>query len=186
MSSVILSKGNGCDFKLMKTFSIAFLLLTLSAASVEAQDSVHAHVGAQQHGSAAAGDGHIKRGAPVGDAERVKLSEVLKEPRAYEGKRVVIEGTVTRVCKSRGCWAEIVPDGSGDESLRVVFGNHTFFIPKDSERMRFRAEGEFSLKTLSKEEVEHLIKDDGAKLKVNADGTADELSFVATGVELWK
>ena len=52
--------------------------------------------------------------------------------------------------------------------------------------MKFRAEGEFSVKTLSKEEVDHLVKDDGAKIKANADGTAHEVSFVATGVELWK
>ena len=52
--------------------------------------------------------------------------------------------------------------------------------------MDFRAEGTLKVKKLSKETVEHLVKDDGAKIKANPDGTADELTFLATGVELWK
>lgn len=171
----------------MKTFSTAIVLLALSLSVATAQESHGSHsTGAQQQETSGQGATLIKRGSPVGDSERVALADVLKEPRKYEGVRVVIEGTVSRVCKNRGCWVEIKPEGAADESVRVVFSNHAFFVPKDSESMRFRAEGQFSFKKLSKEEVEHLIKDDGAKLKVNADGTSDELSFVAEGVELWK
>lgn len=173
----------------MKTFSTAIILLALSFAGASAQQDAHrAHAGGADHKETRAeGESVVKRGAPIGDSERVKLAEVLKEPRKYEGASVVIEGTVSRVCKNRGCWVEVTPEGAAaGESVRVVFSNHSFFVPKDSESMKFRAEGEFSFKKLSKEEVDHLIKDDGAKLKLNADGTADELSFVAAGVELWK
>src|SRR5215210_4860505 len=69
----------------------------------------------------------------------------------------------------------------GAETHRVTF-DHKFAVPKDSSKMNFRAEGTLKLKTLSKETVEHLVKDDGAKIKTNPDGTANEVTFLATGV----
>jgi hypothetical protein len=63
--------------------------------------------------------------------------------------------------------------------------DHGFFIPLDSAGALAKAEGVFSVKTLSKEEVKHLMEDDGAKFdNINADGTVTEISFLASGVEL--
>ena len=166
----------------MKTF-FAALLLCACAAVAAAQD---AHQG-QQHKQETAKDasGRVLRGEAIGaDTRRVSFADALKEPQVYAGKSVVIEGVVRRVCQAEGCWVEIGPK-EGDGSIRVTF-DHKFSVPKDSDKMRFRAEGEFSVKVLTKEEVEHLVKDDGAKIKTNPDGTADEVTFVATGVELWK
>ncbi len=74
-----------------------------------------------------------------------------------------------------------------DKSVRVTFKNRSFFIPLDSAGMRARVEGIFSVKTLSKTQVEHLREEDGAKFdNINKDGTATEISFEATGVELTK
>ena len=53
--------------------------------------------------------------------------------------------------------------------------------------MKVKAEGVFKTKTLSKEHVDHLINEDGAKFENrNADGTVTEVSFDASGVELTK
>jgi hypothetical protein len=49
--------------------------------------------------------------------------------------------------------------------------------------MQARMEGSVSVKTLSKEDADHLAEE-GAQLTRNPDGTANEVSFVATGVEL--
>ena len=84
-----------------------------------------------------------------------------------------------------GLWKVFGPKAEGAESVRVTF-DHKFTIPKDSSAMNFRAEGTLKVKTLSREAVEHLVKDDGAKIKTNPDGTASEMTFLATGVELWK
>jgi hypothetical protein len=51
--------------------------------------------------------------------------------------------------------------------------------------MKARMEGVVEIKKLSKEDVDHLTGE-GAKISRNADGTAREVSFVATGVELTK
>jgi hypothetical protein len=153
---------------------------------VFAQDS-HRHDAPTQTVQAAPdGDAPVKRGTPIGDSPRVAFADVLKEPKKFADKSLVIEGTVERVCQMEGCWMQIVPDaGAESGAVRVTF-DHKFSVPKDSAKMKFRAEGSFSVKTLSKETVEHLVKEDGAKIRTNPDGTADELAFLATGVELWK
>jgi hypothetical protein len=170
---------------MLKHLVAVALLIAAAASGAPAQESDRG--GRPPESSARASAEVVKRGAPIGDSERVKFAEVLKEPGKYAGKRVVIEGVVNRVCKKEGCWMEISPEGAADApAVRVTFGDHAFFVPKDSTHTRFRAEGVFSLKTLSKEQVEHLVKDDGAKIKTNPDGTADEVAFNASGVELWK
>ena len=83
-----------------------------------------------------------------------------------------------------GCWAELAADKNG-KSVRVTMKGHAFFIPLNSAGAFARAEGVFKVKTLSKGDVDHLINEDGAKFdNRNADGSATEVSFEATGIEL--
>ena len=169
----------------MKTFFAALLVCACTVAAA-AQDSHHKHETKLEAATAAAdAAGVVRRGEAIGgDTRRVAFADALKEPQKYAGKPVVIEGVVRRVCQAEGCWVEIGPK-EGEGTVRVTF-DHKFSVPKDGAQMSFRAEGTLKVKTLSKETVEHLVKDDGAKIKTNADGTADELTFLATGVELWK
>jgi hypothetical protein len=51
--------------------------------------------------------------------------------------------------------------------------------------MKAIAEGEFAVATMSKEKADHL-EGEGARLKRNADGTVNEVSFIASAVELRK
>ncbi|MFN2413630.1 MAG: DUF4920 domain-containing protein [Pyrinomonadaceae bacterium] len=171
----------------MKTF-FAALLVCACAAAAAAQDAHQKHETKPEAPAASAADseGVVRRGAAIAaESKRVAFADALKEPRKYDGKTVVIEGVVRRVCQAEGCWVEIGPKSKGDGSIRVTF-DHKFVVPKDASEMNFRAEGTLKVKKLSKETVEHLVKDDGAKIKTNPDGTADELTFLATGVELWK
>jgi hypothetical protein len=170
----------------MKTF-LATLVVACVAGAAFAQHAQHAKPAGHEAHAASHATEPVKRGVPLGDSPAVAFADVFKEPQKYAGKKVRVEGLVERVCQAEGCWMQIVPAKGGDAAaaVRVTF-DHKFAVPKDAAKMNFRAEGVFSVKTLSKEEVEHLVKDDGAKIKTKADGTADEISFVATGVELWK
>ena len=67
--------------------------------------------------------------------------------------------------------------------MRVTFKDYGFFVPTDSKGMQARAQGVTKVRTLSKEEADHL-EGEGAKLNRNADGTANEVTFIASGVEL--
>ena len=125
----------------------------------------------------------ITRGEVIArDAKAVPLAEVLAKPEAYTKNAVVVEGTVTTACERKGCWMQL---GDGEQNVRVTFKDYAFFVPLDSKGMKARAEGVTTVKKLSKADADHL-EEEGAKLKRNADGTANEVSFVASGVELTK
>lgn len=184
----------------MKTFLVSLLLVACTASVAIAQEhkshDAHkkqdAHDAHKKHDAAKVEtaksdkDGDvIKRGVAIKtETPAVRFADVLREPAKFAGKPVRIEGVVERVCQSEGCWMQIAPE-SGVAGIRVTFKDHGFFVPKDSKSMKFKAEGEFSVKVLDKAQVDHLIED-GAKIERKADGTADEIRFVATGVELWK
>lgn len=129
----------------------------------------------------------IMRGAALTKgAKKVAIDKVLKSPDKFAGQTVAVEGVIVRSCKKEGCWMEMAGK-EGGKSVRVTFGDHAFFIPLNAAGMKVKAEGVFKTKTLTKEHVDHLIKDDGAKFdNRNADGTVTEVSFDATGVELTK
>lgn len=129
-------------------------------------------------------DGYLKRGAAIGSAKKISLAKVLKNPSKFEGKTVRVEGVIVRSCKMEGCWAELAPTADG-QSVRVKMKDHAFFIPLESAGARARAEGMFTVKNLTKAQVDHMIEEDGAKFaNRNADGTVSEVSFEATGIEL--
>lgn len=145
----------------------------------------HAQAGAEQTANVNLKEGEvIRRGAPLGDSPVVKFTDVVKAPRRYAGRQVIIEGAVQRVCQKQGCWMEIMPD-KAERGIRIDFNDHAFFIPFNSAGLKARAEGTFSLKQLTKEEAEH-YESEGAELRRDKDGEASALVFVATGVELRK
>ena len=130
--------------------------------------------------------GSLKRGAAIGTSDKVSLNAVLKSPEKFAGKTVLVEGVVVRSCKTEGCWAEVA-ENKDSRSVRVTMKGHSFFIPLASAGSLARVEGTVSVKTLTKEKVDHLFKEDGAKFENrNADGTVTEVSFEATGIELSK
>src|SRR5258706_994649 len=124
----------------------------------------------------------VKRGAPVSSSKPVALATVLASPRAYRKPPVVVEGVIEKSCAAQGCWMELAP-AEGKKPIRVTFEDEKFFIPLTAKGMQARAEGVTKIHRLSKAEADHLVGD-GATLTRNEDGTADEVSFIATGVEL--
>lgn len=132
-------------------------------------------------------DGKIKRGAEIGNSKKVSLEKVFKNPEKYSGKTVRVKGYVVRSCKMEGCWAELGETKDSTKTVRVKMKDHAFFIPLQSAGYKVLTEGVFSIKTLSKDEVTHLMEEDGAKFEnINEDGTVTEISFLASGIELSK
>jgi len=126
----------------------------------------------------------VKRGAPLSDAKPTPLATVLQSPNDYTKKPVLVEGVIESVCEMKGCWMEIAPE-AGKPGMHVTFKDYGFFVPTDSKGMKARAEGVVELKTLSKKEADHLAGE-GATIERNADGSARQVAFVASGVELTK
>src|ERR1044072_8571078 len=117
----------------MKTFfAIALAALALCAtAAAQAGRQVTATYGEPIY------DSH---GRPLREITSASFEDVLKEPRKYSDKPVIITGVIMRVCKMEGCWMEVAPDKEAKSSVRVTFKGHAFFVPKDIEKRWFRAE----------------------------------------------
>lgn len=124
-------------------------------------------------------------GSAITPGHEVELAKVLANPRDFAGKTVTVSGDVRRVCKKMGCWMELSTDKSESApGCRVFFGAHQFFVPKDSDGSQARVQGEVQVKQVQADFVQHL-EQEGASFKAkNADGTADEVRLVASGVEL--
>jgi uncharacterized protein YdeI (BOF family) len=127
--------------------------------------------------------GYMKRGAPLGKSKKVSLAKVMKDPAKYSGKMVRVEGVIVRSCKMEGCWLELAPSKEA-KAVRVKMKDHAFFVPLNSADAKAKAEGIFTVKTISKDEVEHMVKEGAKYNDINKDGTVTEISFEAYGVEL--
>ena len=169
----------------MKKFLSLMILMIAFSAAAFAQESMEKTKPTEKDKTEAIPTGGVlKRGAALGNSKKVSLAKVMMNPAKYAGKSVRVEGVVVRSCKMEGCWMELAPAANA-KSVRVKMKDHGFFIPLNSAGANAVAEGVFSVKTLSKAEVEHLMKDDGAKFEnINEDGTVTEVSFEAVGVEL--
>ncbi len=110
------------------------------------------------------------------------LSALLAKPEAYaEQQTLITEGPVQRACSSKGCWMEI---GEGDAACRVTFKDYGFFVPTDSAGARARVQGKVVTQRIEPARVAHL-EAEGAKFRNRAaDGSATEVTFIATGVQL--
>ena len=124
----------------------------------------------------------VTRGDAIGDSPLVDLADALGDPAAFAGEQVILEGTVVKACQMKGCWMELAAAGA-PRGIRVTFKDYGFFVPTDSAGQVARLEGTFETNAFSREDADHLIEE-GVSLVRNPDGTATELSFVASGVEL--
>ncbi len=57
-----------------------------------------------------------------------EMQAKIAETGAFEGK---ISTSLTGVCKKAGCWVTI--DNPAGDPIRVVFGEHAFFVPTNTE-----------------------------------------------------
>lgn len=168
----------------MKKLIALFTLTIALSVSAFAQEKMEAKPTDKDKTEAIPTNGVLKRGAALGNSKKVSLAKVMKDPSKYAGKSVRVEGVIVRSCKMEGCWLELAPSKDA-KAVRVKMKDHGFFIPLNSAGANAKTEGVFSVKTLTKAEVDHLVKDDGAKFdNINADGTVTEISFEAVGIEL--
>lgn len=70
-----------------------------------------------------------------------KVSEILATPDKYEGKKLLIEGTVVAVCAKAGCWIDIASDKEM-EKIRVKVNDGEIVFPMELKGQVAKVEGE--------------------------------------------
>ena len=108
---------------------------TMTAPATEAKEAPKAEPEATQPSQG----GWIGYGESISDQDAIAASKVLSSPDEYLGKTVKVEGEVSEVCKSMGCWLTFQHEG---QELTVNMKDHAFSVDKGSKGYWCEAEGE--------------------------------------------
>lgn len=127
----------------------------------------------------------IKEMDAQGGVSVQEMIAIIDSTGAFEGK---INTSLYGVCKKAGCWVTI--DNPGGEPIRVVFGEHAFFVPVDTKEGReVVIEGKAIMDTTSVDMQKHFLddaKEAGQEVPQSAyDEITEplvEVSFNATGI----
>jgi hypothetical protein len=118
---------------IIRTSAVAFAVCALTASAAQAQP-------AKEYGKA------------LSLKEKTPISAILKNPKAYEGKRVQVEGTIVEVCEERGCWINIAGDKEF-EKIRFKVEDGVITFPLEAKGKLALAEGVVKITTLTREQA---------------------------------
>jgi hypothetical protein len=122
-------------------------------------------------------------GAQVTMKDEVKLADVLKDPKAFDGKKIKLAAQITGVCQKKGCWMNIK---SGEQAAMVKFKDYQFFVPLDVEGRYTTIEAVPQVKVVTEAMRRHYAQDAGKSKeeieKIKGDET--QVIFMAEAVEI--
>ncbi len=97
-------------------------------------------------------------GAGMTEGTNVPVAEALADPAKYAGKTVRLEGVITSVCQTKGCWMHL---GSEQNPVMVKFKDYAFFVPKNASGRNAVLEGVVTMKQETVEQTRHYLEDAG-------------------------
>lgn len=114
-----------------------------------------------------------------------EMNALIDSTGAFSGK---IKTNLAAVCKKAGCWVTI--ENSNGEPIRVMFGEHDFFVPIDTpEGKEVIIEGYAKMDTTSIDMQKHFLDDDKEAGETVSQEAYDaitaplvEVSFIASGI----
>ncbi|WP_221393909.1 DUF4920 domain-containing protein [Dyadobacter sp. NIV53] len=121
-------------------------------------------------------------GKKIDDKKAIEASALPEKMGNEEAMQAKVTGTVESVCQVKGCWMKVkMADG---ETMRVMFKDYAFFVPKDIAGKTVVFEGEAQKKTVPVEHLQHYAQDAGKSKEEIAKITEpkQELTFIADGV----
>jgi hypothetical protein len=121
-------------------------------------------------------------GKDINDKKAIEAAVLPKKMGNTETMQAKVTGTVESVCQVKGCWMKVkTADG---ETMRVMFKDYAFFVPKDIAGKTVVFEGEAQKKVVSAEHLQHYALDAGKSKEEIAKITEpkQELTFIADGV----
>lgn len=121
-------------------------------------------------------------GKEINDKKAIAASALPEKMGEKETLETKVTGTVESVCQVKGCWMKVkMADG---ETMRVMFKDYAFFVPKDIAGKTVVFEGEAQKKIVPVDHLQHYAADAGKTKEEIAKITEakSELTFIADGV----
>jgi hypothetical protein len=84
---------------------------------------------------------------------------VVAAPLVGVEKNVVVNGTITDVCKVKGCWMKV--STAYEDDVFVKFRDYGFFVPRNAAGREVILHGWAQKETMSVEELRHYAQDAG-------------------------
>ncbi|QRR03791.1 DUF4920 domain-containing protein [Dyadobacter sandarakinus] len=142
---------------------ICLVLLLVAAGTVYAQNTV-------------------KAGKDITESNAIPATQLAGKMGDKEQMHTKVSGTVESVCQMKGCWMKVNTENGG--TMRVMFKDYAFFVPKDITGKTVVFEGEARKKLVSVADLQHYAKDAGKSKEEIAGITKpeEELTFIAEGV----
>ncbi len=123
-------------------------------------------------------------GEKIDDEGTETLDEVIIKLKDTEEIETKITGTVTSVCKKKGCWMTV--ESETGEEIFVKFKDYGFFMPLECEGQEVIMRGKAFTEVTSVDELKHYAEDEG-KSQEEIDQIKEpisELKFMSDGVIL--
>ena len=97
-------------------------------------------------------------------AQALTAEALVENAQYYDRALVRVEGNISKVCQSRGCWMTL--DAGLAEDVRILVakkedGAYAFTFPKNLDGQRAIVEGAAQMDVLSVEAQQHFAKDAG-------------------------
>jgi co-chaperonin GroES (HSP10) len=83
---------------------------------------------------------------------KTPISKILDNPKKFEGKKVLVEGTILAVCEKRGCWMEISSDKEM-QKIKIKVKDGDIVFPLTAVGKKALVEGEVYKISMTKEEA---------------------------------
>ena len=123
-------------------------------------------------------------GEKINDNGAESLDAVISQLVEKEEIETKIKGTVTSVCKKKGCWMTV--ESEAGEEIFVKFKDYGFFMPLECEGQEVIMRGKAYTEITSVDELRHYAEDEGKSKeeieKITEPST--ELKFMSDGVIL--
>lgn len=127
--------------------------------------------------------GETRRAGVLNKGDAISITKLLDAPGQFTKKPVLVSGVMQKGCADGGCYMMISTHLGASEGVRVKFSGFSFLIPLDAGGAKVRMEGVTLVRKVSRREADALIAQ-GTKIRRNADGSAYDVTFVASGIEL--
>jgi hypothetical protein len=114
----------------------------------------------------------------------VTVAQLLKDPTAYAGKKVRIEGPIASYCFHKRDWYAVRDSDAPGPSVRILTGD-AFLVPENAQGKRARTEGTVEVADVPAERARHYAGEHGLGdlTKVQGDKPFKQVTIRAAGAE---